>query len=115
VREWCATDCAGNQTCHQQTIFRTTTPNGPLAPELSVVNSDRHHLTVNVMAASEGRWNLDVYDIAGRKVSNLIAQDMSLGQKTTFVLDCQGFTDTIYLMRWSDGQQQITQKVVMMK
>ena len=68
-----------------------------------------------MLASSAGRWNLDVYDVAGRKVTNLLTQNMDEGQTHTFVLDCNGFTDTIYLFRWFNGTEQVTQKVVMMK
>lgn len=115
VRQWCATDCAGNVTCHTQTIFRGTTPVPGAGPQLQAVNTDRHQVLVNVLASSAGRWNLDVYDVAGRKVTNLLTQNMDEGQTHTFVLDCNGFTDTIYLFRWFNGTEQVTQKVVMMK
>ncbi|MEN9638355.1 MAG: Secretion system C-terminal sorting domain, partial [Bacteroidota bacterium] len=111
--QWCATDCAGNMTCHVQTIVRQTAP--ATGPQLQVINSDRHHLNVQLLASAEGRWNLEVYDAAGRKITDLFTQEMSQGQTHSFVLDCNGFKDTIYLFRWSNGSEQVIQKVVMMK
>ena len=115
IRQWCATDCAGNTTCHTQTIVRSTAPGAANGPLLQVINSNRHQLNVQLLASADGRWNLDVYDASGRKISNLLAQHMREGQTHSFVLDCNGFTDTVYLFRWSNGVDQVTQKVVMMK
>jgi hypothetical protein len=116
TREWCATDCAGNQTCHVQTIFRNTTiPGLASGPQITVLNNDRHHLNISVLASTEGRWNLEVFDMGGRKVTNLYTQEMVAGQRHTFDLNCAGFNDSMYLVRWSNGQEQVMQKVVMMK
>jgi hypothetical protein len=115
TREWCATDCAGNQTCHVQTIFRNTTPGLASGPQITVLNNDRHHLNISVLASAEGRWNLEVFDMGGRKVTNLYTQEMVAGQRHTFDLNCAGFNDSMYLVRWSNGQEQVMQKVVMMK
>jgi large repetitive protein len=115
VREWCAQDCAGNQVCHTQTIYRSTSPILADGAQLVAINNSRHNVQLTMKASTAGRWNLDVFDLAGRKVTHLLAQDMSAGQQYQFDLDCQGFTDTIYMMRWSNGDEQVTTKVVMMK
>jgi large repetitive protein len=115
VREWCAQDCAGNQVCHTQTIYRSTSPILADGAQLVAINNGRHTVQLTMKASKAGRWNLDVFDLAGRKVTHLLAQDMSAGQQYQFDLDCQGFTDTIYMMRWSNGDEQVITKVLMMK
>jgi len=74
IREWCATDCAGNQTCHQQNITVITSGQSPEVTTGGVIETYRQAMDVfisTITPAETGQWQVELLDIQGRLLDKL--------------------------------------------
>ncbi|MFN0030853.1 MAG: T9SS type A sorting domain-containing protein [Flavobacteriales bacterium] len=113
VRTWCATDCSGNEECHVQTITQEDAPT--LAPNanLHVSMMANGNATIKATAGSAGMWTVDMFDLNGRMVQAIYAGEMQTDQMRTFTVDAESVSDGIYFIRFTDGDETITRKLVL--
>lgn len=120
TRTWCVTDCAGNETCHTQTITFTNNNGGLVqqntAPKnettLAVYRSSRNQLNINANVEASGNWRIDVYDITGRLVIPVYSGYMESGPVIPFTVDPASLSDELYFIRLTNGEKTITRKMV---
>jgi hypothetical protein len=118
VRTWCAVDCVGNETCHTQTI---STPNvdglafNPNVPTLAVMSKSSGMAGISVTAGHSGTWNLEILDINGRLVTPVFNGYMEADGARTFEVDPNNYAEAIYFVRFTNGEQTLTKKMVLMK
>jgi hypothetical protein len=116
VRTWCATDCSGNEECHIQTI--TFSDGGGLQPEpekasMDVVRQVNGDAYVTVKSSKAGIWEVNAYDLKGSLTSQLYSGTMDNNEERRFVLDGAILKDGVYFVRFTNGDETITRKVVM--
>lgn len=116
VRTWCVTDCAGNQTCHTQTIIFNDAIQQVNAAQrsetsLAVYRSSRDMLNINSNVGKSGNWKLDVFDITGRLVMPVYSGYMETGIIIPFTVDPSQFSDELYFIRLTNGETTIIRKI----
>ncbi len=113
VRTWCAVDCSGNEECHVQTItFELNTPQAPDA-NLNITQLGNGNAFVKVKASNAGVWRLDVLDLNGKLVQPLYEGQMENHQELTFTIGADSMRDGMYFVRFTNGDETLTKKVVM--
>ena len=116
TRTWCVSDCAGNETCHIQTITFVEPIQQQNTPEkgstnLAVYRSSRDQLTINSNVGKSGNWRLDVFDLTGRLVQPVYSGYIETGVAMPFTVDPSQFSDELYFIRLTNGETTVTKKV----
>jgi hypothetical protein len=114
LRTWCVTDCAGFTTCHTQTIS-TVTPGGLANPAIQAWMTSTGAVAVNVKANESGRWNIDVFDMTGRKVDHVMASDFTPGEVRQVSYDISVLKDAVYFFRFSNGKSEVVSSVAIIR
>jgi large repetitive protein len=99
TRTWCASDCVGNEVCHTQNIFFV---DGISA--IQVWQQSDANAVIRVTPEVAGRWNVDVYDVNGKIVSNVFSGDMLSDRMMTFDLNIANIGTGVYYVRFSNGE-----------
>lgn len=116
TRTWCATDCTGNEECHVQTItFGTLAGMAPNNASLHAWQSSSADVIIRTRANSDTRWNIDVYDITGRKIETIYTGDMKAGEERQYILDITFLKDAVYVIRFSNGEERLTKSLVIIR
>jgi large repetitive protein len=115
VRTWCAMDCSGNEECHEQTIlFILPATNNEQAQALMHVTGNVGNTpAVTVKSAKAGVWKLQLFSTNGQLISSIFEGAMDQEQSKYFTLDISGLKDSMYFVRFTDGTETITQKLVL--
>ena len=114
VRTWCVTDCSGHTTCHTQTI--TSENNGGLAgPSFHAWMASPSEIVMNTTADVSGRWNVDVYDMTGRKIDSALSSDFAAGESRQIRYDISQLNDAVYFFRFSNGETEVTSSVAIIR
>lgn len=111
TREWCASDCVGNEVCHTQVIT--------MEAVAGMIPNTLHGWTVNpqlamveVTSEYDNNWELVLFDINGRIVEPLYKGFIRGGEKRTFTFNPRMYEDGIYILRYSNGKDVLTQKIL---
>lgn len=116
-RTWCATDCSGNEACHVQLIVFEQPQQSPLVnnPELRAWQQSANDMMIEFTAHTEGRWNVDVFDLNGRKVTNAFAGDLKAGENRVIQFDIEAFVSGVYMIRFSNGDTGSMQRIPILR
>jgi hypothetical protein len=112
-RSWCAIDCSGNEACYTQLILFEQ-PQASLMqdqPEVRAWQNTADDMFVSFTANAAGRWGLDLYDLNGRKVNNLFVGELKAGESRTIAVDIEHLIRGVYIMGFSNGEQQASQRL----
>ncbi len=116
MRTWCATDCAGNTECHTQMItFIDPVPPTPFATNQTAMLIGRQvngHTTIKLQAATSSRSRLEILDVTGKLVKVAFEGVMENGQLYEIRLATEQFEDGVYLVRFINGNEIITEKTI---
>ena len=112
-RSWCAIDCSGNEACFTQLIIFEQPQASVIQdqPEVRAWQNAGDEMLVSFTANAAGRWGLDLYDLNGRKVVNVFAGEMKAGETRTIPMDIEHLIRGVYIMGFSNGEQNATQKL----
>jgi hypothetical protein len=112
-RTWCATDCSGNETCFTQLIFFEQAPGAAMIeqPMLRAYQQSLDHAMVTFTANSAGRWGVDIYDLNGRKVTNVFVGEMKTGESRTIQYDLSAMISGVYIFQFSNGDDKAIQRL----
>jgi hypothetical protein len=112
-RIWCAVDCSGNETCHTQVIVFEQPQGAPMVdqPEMRTWQTSLDRLAVEFTASEQGRWGIDAFDMNGRRIENLFAGDLTVGETRRIEVDADAFVSGIYIIQFSNGERTVTQRL----
>jgi len=74
IREWCATDCAGNQTCHQQNITYAAISQMPMTYSQGRIDTYRSSMDLfisTITPSQPGSCRVELLDVQGRVIEKL--------------------------------------------
>jgi Fe-S cluster assembly iron-binding protein IscA len=111
TREWCATDCVGNEECHTQVITMEAAP-GIIPNTLNAWSINPTHAKVEVTSEYDNNWVLEIYDLNGRVVEPLYNGFIGGGEKRIFTFNPRMFEDGIYIVRYTNGKDVLTHKIL---
>lgn len=116
TRTWCATDCTGNEECHEQTItFVTPEAMATNNASLYAWQASASDVNIRTRANSNSRWNIEVFDITGRHVETIYSGDMKMDEERQFVLDITHLKDAVYLIRFTNGEERLTKSLAIIR
>jgi hypothetical protein len=112
-RSWCAIDCSGNEACFTQLVIFEQPQAAVIQdqPEVRAWQNAADEMLVSFTANTAGRWGLDLYDLNGRKVVNVFAGELKAGETRTIPMDIEHLIRGVYVMGFSNGDQNATQKL----
>ncbi len=110
TREWCATDCVGNEECHIQTITFSTNAN-MVVNQMNAWTISSRQAKVSVSSSNTDHWTLSLFDLSGKEVSVLFDGTLQSGESRTFTFNPEKFGDGMYLVRYTNGSEIFTQKL----
>lgn len=113
TRNWCATDCVGQSTCHTQTITFVA-PTAQPSSNLRAWQTAGQQPMVRFTASKSDRWRLDVMDMQGRHVKDLFEGVMEAGEARTMEWNTQELADGIYIVRFTNGVEVLTSNMVIL-
>ncbi|MCC6601044.1 MAG: T9SS type A sorting domain-containing protein, partial [Crocinitomicaceae bacterium] len=129
-RCWTAIDCSGNVTQYCQTITITDEGDGegPWAPQVHSTTTERlvshvnvypnpttDQTTFTVSAPESGRVVLDVFDLAGAKVSSVMNTRVEAGLEYKVGFDTGNLATGIYMYRLTNGSYSEMGRIVVNK
>lgn len=114
LRTWCVSDCTGNSTCHTQTIT-SSSQNALAGPLFHVWMANSGLISMNARASETGRWIVDVFDITGRKVDNIVSTDFVAGEDKQISYDISELKDAVYYFRFSNGETELTRSIAIIR
>ena len=114
IRTWCATDCSGNEDCYSQIIsFEEAMPIIlSLGSTLDVWRPTSDQAIVKVKAGDAAKWKVEVFNIAGTLIAPLYNGDMQKDEERQFTFSTSDFGNSVYIIRFTDGEQSLTRKLV---
>jgi large repetitive protein len=116
MRTWCATDCAGNEECHTQMIsFNDPVPPAPFPQNQMAMLVGRPvngHTTVKLQAGTSTQSRLEVLDVTGKLAKVAFDGWMEHGQLYEIRLATEQFENGVYLIRFINGNDVITEKTI---
>jgi hypothetical protein len=109
-RTWSATDCAGNTVTHTQSITIGNTP--PLAPsqpqpelpQLEAAYAGDESFQLTLRSTDRGQYTVEMFDMHGRKVSEVFSGAMDANSELTFHYTTQGLKNAFYFFKLSNGK-----------
>lgn len=102
TRTWCAADCVGNEVCHTQNIFFVD------GTGIQVWQQSDANAVIRVTPDVAGRWNVDIYDVNGKVVSNVFSGEMQANRMMTFDLNIANIGTGVYYVRFSNGETMLS-------
>ena len=113
TRTWCAADCVGNEECHTQTITYSDDAGMVEADVMNAWAVNWHTAVVEVTTVSTDSWTLEVLDLTGRVIAPLYNGTIQAGETRKFTFDPIAFGDAIYIVRFTNGKEVLTKKVLL--
>lgn len=120
IRTWCATDCVGNGTCWSQTITFILPQDG-LAPDqkgdgnessLIVTKPSYNEALIVIAASNTAKSKLELFDITGHKLSQLMVSEMKSGEGKSVTFDTSSLSDGIYIIRFTNGSVVLSESML---
>jgi hypothetical protein len=111
-RTWCATDCSGNEACYTQLIsFELQGSAVQSEPMLRTWQQSADQLMVTFTSSAPGRWGVDVFDLNGKKVTNVFVGDLKAGESRAVVYDANTLISGVYIFQFSNGEEKAIQRM----
>jgi hypothetical protein len=115
LREWCASDCAGNETCHQQTISYTGATQGAITDSEAKIDTYRASLELfvsMVTPSAAGYWSIDLLDIQGRILDKLYDGWITPESPQRVEWSTKGYAGQMFIVRCSGDNGILYGKVI---
>ncbi|MFM9004549.1 MAG: hypothetical protein ACKOSR_03465, partial [Flavobacteriales bacterium] len=115
IREWCATDCAGNQTCHQQNITYAGIGQNPMMESDGKIDTYRPSLEMfisTITPSMAGQWRVELLDIQGRLLEKLYEGSMAPEAPQRIEWTSSRYAGQMFIVRCSNENDVFYSKVI---
>jgi hypothetical protein len=111
LRQYCATDCGGNQTCHTQTISFST--NGSAQTLFALTNNGQGGMSqVRFAPAKNGNVYFEVRNTNGQLVDQFNRTDCYAGELYVVEMDTEKYASGIYTITMISSSETLVQRLV---
>jgi hypothetical protein len=133
VRTWCAEDCSGNEVCHTQTITFEDLEEDPGVEDdgevpVTAIKTDmgvdvvsiypnpmRNRAYISFNLETEGRTNIEIFNMSGSKVLEVYNGVTEAGRQYTIEFNVGELADGLYFYRLTNGENVLTDRMIISK
>jgi hypothetical protein len=113
-RQYCATDCAGNQTCHTQTISFST-PSGTQALFALTNNGQAGMSQLRFAASTDGNVLFEVRNANGQLVDKFNRNDCAAGSLYTVEMETEKYASGMYTITMISSSEMLVQRLLVVR